>query len=978
MATLTRNKEALLRLVLHTSSQAFLLLDEQGMIQGASRPLCDLLNIDWPELVGNPFSIIAPPELNPVQLSPPPAGKIELLIVDQAGEKIQSDWNVIPWSEKPESGEEKMYTAYLQNWQGKPGSGRDSYLDQTVREHLYESLPIGMLVTDRNGQIVLYNSTQEKITGIERTAVLGRVLFKDYASQASKEILETFEKALHKGVEGSEHEFDYTDRFGVRRRFKSHISSLIGPDGRIHGVVQTLEDVSRPRLLEQEINRTMDFLKRLLDTTPNALFTADMDGKITFYNRSAEQMLGLESIADGDILIGDLYLGGKREAEQLMHYLDECNGIVENYETYFTDISGKEVPVSLTLSLLFGEEGQPAGTICIARNLSWEKKLESDIRRNEHYLATFIQNSPDAVITLDERGLVNTWNQGALKMFGYSSEEMAGQPLDRLMPANSPSPDMWKAGRVEFASDGSIKHYVTDLLNRHGERLVLEATSTVLAEQGDNASNISGKLIIFRDITLRARLEQILQENIDDLSTVNEIMEALLSSKDLNEILGSILIGVTAGQGLGFNRAFLLLVDHKKSALVGRLAIGPSNPEEAGVIWSDVHKKYRSLHEIFEGYKSSGLDHDNIHVNQIVNNIHISLKDTGNPLVRSLKDKKSLNIINGIAMGTFPQDLASLLGTDTLAIVPIVFEHRSVGLLLADNLINHRPIEEEAVRKLHVFANLASHTIERSRLYISLEEKIEELNEAYRDLKESRDKLVQAEKLSALGHLATQVAHEIRNPLVSIGGFARSLYKDLKPKDPKREKARIILEAVDRLERYLKDTLTFMRSNQPVFHPVHPGELVQETFKMLDLELEASNIEIENRIMDNSPMIEVDPDQIRQVLLNIFRNALEAMPKGGKLTVSSSLSADYYTISIADTGIGIEKKNLEKLFTAFFTTKSSGSGLGLAISSRIIKSHGGTIGLSSKKGEGTVFHVTLPVKQAVNREVNHEETADRR
>jgi len=245
-------------------------------------------------------------------------------------------------------------------------------------------------------------------------------------------------------------------------------------------------------------------------------------------------------------------------------------------------------------------------------------------------------------------------------------------------------------------------------------------------------------------------------------------------------------------------------------------------------------------------------------------------------------------------------------------------------------------------------------------------------------LKESRDKLVQAEKLSALGHLATQVAHEIRNPLVSIGGFARSLYKDLKPKDPKREKARIILEAVDRLERYLKDTLTFMRSNQPVFHPVHPGELVQETFKMLDLELEASNIEIENRIMDNSPMIEVDPDQIRQVLLNIFRNALEAMPKGGKLTVSSSLSADYYTISIADTGIGIEKKNLEKLFTAFFTTKSSGSGLGLAISSRIIKSHGGTIGLSSKKGEGTVFHVTLPVKQAVNREVNHEETADRR
>jgi len=137
-------------------------------------------------------------------------------------------------------------------------------------------------------------------------------------------------------------------------------------------------------------------------------------------------------------------------------------------------------------------------------------------------------------------------------------------------------------------------------------------------------------------------------------------------------------------------------------------------------------------------------------------------------------------------------------------------------------------------------------------------------------------------------------------------------------------------------------------------------------------------VEIEINLLENPPQIDADPDQIRQVLLNIFRNALEAMPNGGKLTVSLSLKNAYLTIHVADTGVGIEKKHLSKLFTAFFTTKRTGSGLGLTISSQIIKNHGGTIGLTSKKGEGTVFHITLPVNHEATGEEDHEEIVDRR
>jgi signal transduction histidine kinase len=450
----------------------------------------------------------------------------------------------------------------------------------------------------------------------------------------------------------------------------------------------------------------------------------------------------------------------------------------------------------------------------------------------------------------------------------------------------------------------------------------------------------------------------------------------LLTSKDLDETLGIILIGVTASQGLGFNRAFLLLIDHEENVLAGRMAIGPSDPSEAGRIWDEIHSKYQTLRELFDAYKQSGLSSDS-HVNRVVREIRFPLDDFNNPLIRALHEKKSLNVVNGVDMGVLSPELASQLSTDTLAVVPLFCEQRSVGLLLADNMINHRPIDEEAVGKLRMFANLASQTIERSRLYHSLEDKMQALDAAYRDLKESRSKLVKAERLSALGQLAGHVAHEIRNPLVSIGGFARSLVRELPEGDPAREKAQIIVEETGRLERYLKDTLTFMRHNQPVFQPTNPNRLVKDAFKMMDAELESSQVEIVDSLMPNPPEVELDADQIRQVLLNVFRNALEAMPDGGTLTVSSHLENNLFVLNSTDTGVGISEQERDQLFNEFFTTKVNGSGLGLTICAQIVRNHGGTISLESNVGRGTVFHITLPVTQAVNKETDYEKAVNR-
>lgn len=470
-----------------------------------------------------------------------------------------------------------------------------------------------------------------------------------------------------------------------------------------------------------------------------------------------------------------------------------------------------------------------------------------------------------------------------------------------------------------------------------------------------------------QDITERMQLQRSLQLRVGELSMVNEISEALLSSRDLTDLLGNILVGVTASQGLGFNRAFILLVEEETGHLVGEYAMGPSNAEEAGMIWRHLEERNDSLSDLLADYRS-GVGSRDFQVNKVARSIRIPLSDAGNPLVRCALERKSLNLVDGVRHGILPRWIADALGTDTMAIVPMVCEQGTVGLLLVDNLINGVPIREESFRMLQVFANLASQVVERNRLYSSLKSRVEELDRAYRELEESRDRLVRAERLSAVGQLAAEVAHEIRNPLVSIGGFARSLGRDLKDGDGRSEKVKIILEEVERLERYLNDTLAFLRARTPDFRPTDPNVLVRECLRMVEGEIAKGDVVVVEELEAHAPEIGLDRDQIRQVLLNLFRNACEAMPEGGTLTVATASDDASVTITVADTGVGVDERDAEKLFNPFYTTKNTGSGLGLAISSQIVQNHGGNISLGSSGNGGAVFHVTLPVSRRVREE----------
>ena len=244
----------------------------------------------------------------------------------------------------------------------------------------------------------------------------------------------------------------------------------------------------------------------------------------------------------------------------------------------------------------------------------------------------------------------------------------------------------------------------------------------------------------------------------------------------------------------------------------------------------------------------------------------------------------------------------------------------------------------------------------------SLEEGIAEKTE---ELKSSQERLIQAEKLASLGRLTADVAHEIRNPLTALGGFARRLHK-IADGDREKEYAEIVLTEVDRLERILKDVLTFSRDARSHLEKRDIEEIVQDIMKIYEDLCREQSIDIEVKKGDNLQPVLIDKDQVRQALDNLVSNAIDAMPDGGRLTLTAGREemhdVTYMFLRVTDTGEGIQSQNLPLIFEPFYSTKKigHGTGLGLSITRKIIEEHGGLIRAESREGQGASFTLYFP------------------
>jgi signal transduction histidine kinase len=295
-------------------------------------------------------------------------------------------------------------------------------------------------------------------------------------------------------------------------------------------------------------------------------------------------------------------------------------------------------------------------------------------------------------------------------------------------------------------------------------------------------------------------------------------------------------------------------------------------------------------------------------------------------------------------------------GLVSLLSVPLLFAGQAIGTL---SVYMSRPynFSNEEISILSALAGLSAIAIEKARLY----ERVVDVEEQLR----------QNEKLSALGLLAAEVAHEIRNPLTVMKLLYHSLDLKFPDGDPRAKDARIIDAKIEHLNKIVEQILTFARNTEPKLAPVNLNVLVDELGLLVRHKLANQNIQLVRQLQPDLPAVMGDAPQLEQAFLNLILNAVGAMPNGGTLTVESKAirlprsnpRATHVTVEFKDTGGGMSKEVQKRAFTAVLsTTKAQGTGLGLAIVGRIIETHHGNVRIKSQIGSGTTIRITLPVK----------------
>lgn len=234
------------------------------------------------------------------------------------------------------------------------------------------------------------------------------------------------------------------------------------------------------------------------------------------------------------------------------------------------------------------------------------------------------------------------------------------------------------------------------------------------------------------------------------------------------------------------------------------------------------------------------------------------------------------------------------------------------------------------------------------------------------ETKALQERIIRSERLAALGKVVAEINHEIKNPLMMIGAFAGQLVRKIKDRQSL-EKLNIIVKEVGRLEDLLKELRELYLPRSLTMEEISVIQLLQEVHDLIENDCDTKRISLSVKMEGERVLIKGDRSRLKQVLINVVKNAIEAMEGGGELCLESRLCGEKVEITIADTGPGIPPEDLERIFEAFYTTKPHGTGLGLGISKSIVEEHpGGSFSVESERGEGTRFKISLPVFQGAD------------
>lgn len=566
------------------------------------------------------------------------------------------------------------------------------------------------------------------------------------------------------------------------------------------------------------------------------------------------------------------------------------------------------------------------------------KSQKSEIEKLRELYTNMMFSMNAYIVVIDLNNNIIFTNDLFLKKFQYTPQEVTGKNISELF----------------YFLTGTVLQAIEEIKKNH-ESIVLEKTHlisnnriTVIADIKLSymiSNNEPQIILVMDDVTSKTKRDY-------QISLITRLSEKIQKDDVLDHVLRTILTAVTSGTGLGFNRAMLFLKDEKNNVLYGRMAVGPDTLEEAFAIWSSLSPQKDK--EIL----SRGVNGDDAHGMLLKEKVATTTFDLNEDTIftEAFKKGETIHVYDAYRDPRVNDEIRSFIDVNEFVVVPLVALNKTIGIVIADNKFNQMPITQDSVDLLTVFAYQAALSIES---YNSLELLKKEMEK----IKQRQEAIVESEKLAAIGRIASHIAHEIRNPLVTVGGYSRRILQDASVSQPDVQKikkaAQIIMTETERLEKILANVMDFTRPSPFLLRFNNINDIIKDTASLLSNLFQERRVELSLQLQE-VPLIKSDFNQMKQVMLNLLQNALDATPPYGVVEVKTFADEKYVYIEVSDTGTGINEENINIIFEPFYTTKTTGVGLGLAIVKKIVADHNGEIKVANKE-RGAVFTISIPL-----------------
>jgi signal transduction histidine kinase len=459
----------------------------------------------------------------------------------------------------------------------------------------------------------------------------------------------------------------------------------------------------------------------------------------------------------------------------------------------------------------------------------------------------------------------------------------------------------------------------------------------------------------FEQLVTMARLRQVSASDfrrLQDLSLLYRITQLLHSTLAPNELFHLILSLLVSPDGGGFHRAMLFMVNPRGGTMQGILGVTRQSvswllPDGLPPVGSP---SLKVPEDVQQAQREAPFSRE-------VMQLRLSIDNNNSCLAKVVREGKGILVNNGMSDPDSPHLCISLHAGDH-ACVPLISRGRTLCVLSVDNDTTGEEIDAERLRFLEMFAGQAGIALDNAQL-------LQRVETAHRNLRETQEQLLQKEKLATIGEMSASIAHELKNPLVSVGGFARRLAKSLDEQHSGRKYADIIQQETERLEKMLDNILSFSKQRLLCIREYRLEEVLDRALTIEAEKMQQAGITLQLELEENLPLMQGDAEQLEQVFINLIANATEAMQTGGRLTICGHhcrlRGEPAIKVEIQDTGGGIPPKLMRNIFNPFFTTKDDGTGLGLPISHRIIEHHQAEIE-AINTDKGACFTIILPVR----------------